>query len=64
MLTDPKVMPIMLILPTLNDKESVWSIPWEMLMAGCSIVVIPLIIIFFAFQSYFMSSVTIGAIKE
>lgn len=64
MLTDPKVMPIMLILPTLNDKQSVWSIPWEMLMAGCSIVVIPLIIIFFAFQSYFMSSVTIGAIKE
>jgi ABC-type glycerol-3-phosphate transport system permease component len=64
MLTDPKVMPIMMILPTLNDKESVWSIPWELLMAGCSIVVIPLIIVFFSFQSYFMSSVTIGAVKE
>ncbi|GHV12617.1 sugar ABC transporter permease [Spirochaetia bacterium] len=64
MLTNPKVMPIMIVLPTLNDKESVWSIPWEILMAGCSIVVLPLIIVFFIFQKYFMSSVVIGAVKE
>jgi ABC-type glycerol-3-phosphate transport system permease component len=64
MLTSQKVMPIMIILPTLNDKESVWSIPWEILMAGCSIVILPLIILFFIFQKYFMSSVVIGAVKE
>ena len=64
MLTDMKVMPIMVILPTLNDKDSIWSIPWELLMAGCTMVVIPIIIVFFAFQKHFMSSVVIGAVKE
>lgn len=64
MLTKPEIMPIMQILPTLNDKDSVWAIPWELLMAGCSLVVIPIIIVFFMFQEQFMSSVTIGAVKE
>lgn len=64
MLTDPDVMPIMIILPTLNDHNNTWAVPWELLMAGCTMVVIPLIIVFFAFQNYFMSSVTIGAVKE
>ncbi|MCL2319736.1 MAG: carbohydrate ABC transporter permease [Treponema sp.] len=64
MVSDMKYLPIMVILPTLNDKDSVWSIPWELLMAGCTMVVIPIIIVFFAFQKYFMSSVVIGAVKE
>jgi ABC-type glycerol-3-phosphate transport system permease component len=63
-LTQQKVMSIMLILPTLNDGRSVWSIPWEITMAGCTIVVIPLITVFFIFQKHFMSSVVIGAVKE
>ena len=64
MLTNPKYMPIMVILPTLNDRDSVWAIPWELIMAGCTIVVIPLIIVFFIFQRHFMSSIVIGAVKE
>jgi len=64
MLTNPKYMPIMVILPTLNDRDSIWAIPWELLMAGCTIVVIPLIIVFFIFQKHFMSSIVIGAVKE
>ncbi|GHV68519.1 sugar ABC transporter permease [Spirochaetia bacterium] len=64
MLTKPNIMPIMIILPTLNDKESLWSIPWEIMMAGCSVVILPLIIVFFIFQKHFMSSVVIGAVKE
>jgi ABC-type glycerol-3-phosphate transport system permease component len=64
MLTNQKIMPIMVILPTLNDKDSVWSIPWELLMAGCTIVVIPIVCVFFVFQKYFMSSIIIGAVKE
>ena len=64
MLTDTRVMPIMVILPTLNDQDAVWSLPWELIMAGCTMVVIPIIIVFFAFQRHFMSSVVIGAVKE
>ena len=63
-LTDTKVMPIMQVLPTLNTGNSQWSTPWELVMAGCTIVTLPLIIVFFIFQNQFMSSVTIGAVKE
>lgn len=63
-LTDPKVMPIMQVLPTLNTGNSQWSTPWELIMSGCTVVTLPLIIVFFVFQNQFMSSVTIGAVKE
>ena len=51
-------------MPTLNTGNSQWSTPWELVMAGCVIVTLPLIIVFFIFQDQFMSSVTIGAVKE
>jgi ABC-type glycerol-3-phosphate transport system permease component len=63
-LTKPEVMPIMVVLPQLKDKDFTWSVPWEILMAACSIIVIPLIVVFFIFQKHFMSSVVIGAVKE
>ena len=64
LLTKTDVMPIMQILPTLNTGNTQWSVPWELVMAGCAVVTIPLIILFFIFQDEFMSSVTIGAVKE
>lgn len=64
MINKPKFMPIMVILPTLNEKDSVWSIPWELIMAGCVVVTLPLILVFLRYQDKFMSSVTIGAVKE
>ena len=64
LLTRREVMPIMVILPTLNIGSSVYAIPWNLIMTGCAIVTLPLIIIFLAFQEQFMSSVTIGAVKE
>jgi ABC-type glycerol-3-phosphate transport system permease component len=64
MINKAKFMPIMVILPTLNEKDSVWSIPWELIMTGCVVVTLPLIIVFLQFQDKFMSSVTMGAVKE
>lgn len=64
LLTKTDVMPIMQILPTLNTGNTQWSVSWELVMAGCAVVTIPLIILFFIFQDEFMSSVTIGAVKE
>jgi ABC-type glycerol-3-phosphate transport system permease component len=64
MINKPKFMPIMVILPTLNEKDSVWSIPWELIMTGCVVVTLPLIFVFLRFQDKFMSSVTMGAVKE
>lgn len=64
MVNDQKLMPIMVILPSLNENDTVWAIPWELILTGCTIVTIPLIIVFFMFQDKFISSVTIGAVKE
>lgn len=64
LLTKTEVMPIMVILPTLNTSTSTYSIPWQMVLSGCTIVTLPVVIIFLAFQEQFMSSVTIGAVKE
>lgn len=63
MLTKEKLMPIMVILPTLNEVESARSVPWELVLAGCTLVTIPLIIVFLLFQNKFLSSVTMGAVK-
>jgi len=64
LLTKPEVMPIMVILPTLNIGNSLYAIPWNLIMTGCVIVTIPLLIVFLIFQEQFMSSITIGAVKE
>lgn len=63
MLTKEKLMPIMVILPTLNVTDSARSVPWELVLAGCTLVTIPLIIVFLLFQDKFLSSVTLGAVK-
>ena len=63
MLTKEKLMPIMVILPTLNETDSARSVPWELVLAGCTLVTVPLVIMFLIFQDKFMSSVTLGAVK-
>lgn len=64
LLTKKEVMPVMVILPTLNIQNNVYSIPWNLVMASCTIVTLPLILIFLVFQEQFMSSVAMGAVKE
>jgi len=64
LLTKVEVMPIMVVLPTLNTSTSTYSIPWELVLSGCTVITLPLIIVFLLFQDQFMSSVTIGAVKE
>lgn len=64
LLTKKEVMPIMVILPTLNTSNSTYSIPWELILTGCTIVTVPLIVVFLIFQEQFMASVTLGAVKE
>ena len=65
-LTKTEVMPVMVILPTLNVNPdgNIFILQWEILLAGCTIVTIPIIIVFLIFQDAFMSGVTMGAVKE
>jgi ABC-type glycerol-3-phosphate transport system permease component len=62
-LTKQELMPIMLILPTLNELDYARAVPWELVLAGCTLVTIPLIIVFLLFQNRFLASVTLGAVK-
>ncbi|GHV64226.1 sn-glycerol-3-phosphate transport system permease protein UgpE [Spirochaetia bacterium] len=62
-LTKQELMPIMLILPTLNELDYARAVPWELVLAGCTLVTIPLIIVFLLFQNKFLASVTLGAVK-
>ena len=64
MITKYEYMPIMVILPTLNDTGGVFAISWELIMAGCTIVTVPLLIVYLIFQDQFMASVIMGAVKE
>lgn len=64
MISKTEVMPIMTLLPSLKEDASSYIVPWEVLLTGCTIVMVPLIIVFFIFQDKFMESVSVGAIKE
>ena len=64
MITKQEFMQIMVILPTLSDTGTSYVIPWELIFAGCVLITIPLLIVFFIFQDKFMSSVVMGAVKE
>lgn len=64
LLTKTKVMPIMVMLPTLSVDQSIYIVPWELMLAGCTLVSIPLIVVFLIFQDQFMSGITMGAVKE
>ncbi|MDY3920120.1 MAG: carbohydrate ABC transporter permease [Candidatus Limivivens sp.] len=56
-------LPIMVILPKLSVGDNLYAVPWELVLTGCTIVTIPLIIIFLMFQDKFLASVTLGAVK-
>lgn len=64
LLTKTEVMPIMIMLPTLSVDQTVYIVPWELMLAGCTLVSIPLIVVFLIFQDQFMSGITMGAVKE
>jgi ABC-type glycerol-3-phosphate transport system permease component len=64
MVHDPKKLPIMVILPNINLHGNQFIIPWELVLAGCVVVTLPIIAVFLKYKDKFMSSVTIGAVKE
>jgi len=64
LITKPEVMPIMVVLPMLGANETIAVVPWEIMLAGCTIVALPVVIVFLIFQDQFMAGVAAGAVKE
>ena len=58
-----ELIPIMVILPKLSVGDNLYAVPWELVLTGCTIVTVPLLIIFLLFQDKFLASVTLGAVK-
>lgn len=66
----PKVMitkiaykPIMVVLPTLTEGGDTSGIPYDLVLAGCTLVIVPMLIVFLCLQDKFLESVTLGAVK-
>jgi len=57
------LQPLMVVLPMIVDPEIGFIPAWGTIMAGCTLSVIPILIVFVAFQDTFLSSVVIGAVK-
>jgi ABC-type glycerol-3-phosphate transport system permease component len=62
---DIEKMPIMAVLPRIQTMEgNEQLVPWELILAGCTLVTIPVSIVFLIFQDKIMTSMTAGAVKE
>jgi ABC-type glycerol-3-phosphate transport system permease component len=58
-------VPITVILPMLTDETgNMQMVPWELILTGCTVVTVPIMIVFFSMQDRVMSSMTSGAVKE
>lgn len=63
MITKVQYKPIMVILPTLTVGTDNSGTPYDLILAGCTLVVIPMLIVFFCLQDKFLKSVTLGSVK-
>jgi len=63
MITKMQYKPIMVVLPTLTEGGDTAGIPYDLVLAGCTLVVIPMIVVFFCLQDKFLQSVTLGSVK-
>ncbi len=63
MITKVQYKPIMVILPTLTEGGDTAGTPYDLILAGCTLVVIPMLIVFICLQDKFLKSVTFGSVK-
>ncbi len=62
MLRTPDMQTITLAVPSLEAAG--FNIPWGAIMAGSVVAIVPLLLIFLAFQRYFVAGITLGSVKE
>lgn len=62
MLRTPEMQTITLAVPSMEAAG--FNIPWGAIMAGSVVAVVPLLVVFLAFQRYFVAGMTLGAVKE
>ncbi|GAA3215248.1 carbohydrate ABC transporter permease [Dactylosporangium siamense] len=63
MVSDPDYQPIMVTLPSLSTSQDGFITRYELLLAGCFVITLPLLAIFLRFQEKLMSGTTAGAVR-
>jgi ABC-type glycerol-3-phosphate transport system permease component len=63
MVSNPKYEPIMVALPSLSTSQTGFIVEYELVLAGCLIVTLPLLLIFLRFQDTLMRGVSAGAVR-
>jgi ABC-type glycerol-3-phosphate transport system permease component len=63
MVTVPKYQPIMVALPDFATSQTGFIIEYQLVLAGCLIVTIPMLLVFLRFQNALMRGTTAGAVR-
>jgi ABC-type glycerol-3-phosphate transport system permease component len=63
MVSNPKYEPIMVALPSLSTSQTGFIVEYELVLAGCVIVTLPLLLLFLRFQDTLMRGVSAGAVR-
>ena len=63
MVTDPHYQPIMVALPELSTSQNGFIVQYELVLAGCVIVTLPLLLVFLRFQNTLMRGTAAGAVR-
>jgi ABC-type glycerol-3-phosphate transport system permease component len=63
MVSDPSHEPIMVALPALSTSQTGFIVEYELVLAGCVVVTLPLLLLFLRFQDTLMRGVAAGAVR-
>lgn len=63
MVSNPNYEPIMVALPSLSTSQTGFIVEYELVLAGCVVVTLPLLLLFLRFQDQLMRGVAAGAVR-
>jgi len=63
MVTVPKFQPIMVALPDFATSQTGFIVEYQLVLAGCLVVTIPMLLVFLRFQNALMRGTTAGAVR-
>jgi len=63
LINKPEFMPVMVALPQLSTATGGFIVLYEILLAGATIITLPILLVFLRFQDKLMTGATVGAVK-
>jgi ABC-type glycerol-3-phosphate transport system permease component len=63
MVTVPKFQPIMVVLPDFATSQTGFIVEYQLVLAGCLVVTVPMFLFFLRFQNALMRGTTAGAVR-